>query len=49
MAYAPAGVPEAAVSRQLETVRENVLLFAPAAEVELLSVYAANSSGDAGA
>ncbi len=50
-AYAPAGVPVAAVERQLETVRENVLLFAPQAEVEQLTLYAANGSisGDTGA
>lgn len=41
VAYAPSGVPVAVVRRQLETLRENILLFAPEAEVERLEVYAA--------
>ena len=49
VAYAPSGVPTAAVERQLKAVHENVLLFAPEAEVELLKVYSANNLGDANA
>ena len=41
VAYAPSGVPVAMVRRQLEAIRENILLFAPEAEVERLEVYAA--------
>ena len=40
-AYAPSGVPEGAVRRQLETIRENIRLFAPDAQVERLDVYTA--------
>ncbi len=49
VAYAPPGVPVESVERQLESVHKNILLFAPEAEVELLEVYTANSSGDANA
>ena len=41
VAYAPPGVPEEAVRRQLDAIRENVLLFAPGAAVEGLEVYGA--------
>ena len=40
-AYAPAGVPVETVKRQLESILENVLLFAPDAETEL-TIYAAS-------
>ena len=40
-AYAPAGVPVETVKRQLESIFENVLLFAPDAETEL-TIYAAS-------
>ena len=43
VAYAPAGVPVEAVKQQLESIRQNVLLFAPDAETELLTIYAAAS------
>jgi DNA/RNA-binding domain of Phe-tRNA-synthetase-like protein len=39
--YAPAGVDPDAVRRHLEEIRDTILLFAPAAEVELLQVYQA--------
>ena len=42
VAYAPAGVPLEKVQAQLESIRENVLLFAPNAETELLTIYAAS-------
>ena len=42
MAYAPSGVPVEAAKQQLESIRQNVLLFAPKVEVELFKVYAAN-------
>ena len=41
VAYAPVGVGAEAVSAQLEAVRDNVLLFATDAEVELLELYSA--------
>ena len=44
VAYAPAGVPEGAVRRQLESIRDNILLFAPEAEVERLEVVAAKGT-----
>lgn len=44
VAYAPAGVPLAAVERQLSAIRDNVGLFAPEAEVELLDVHAAGGT-----
>ncbi len=40
VAYAPPGVPEEAVRRQLEAIRENVLLFAPGAVTEGRQMYA---------
>jgi DNA/RNA-binding domain of Phe-tRNA-synthetase-like protein len=43
VAYAPAGVPFAAVQHQLELIREYVLLVTPNAEIELLEVLAAES------
>ncbi|MCH2446541.1 MAG: hypothetical protein MK230_04155 [Candidatus Marinimicrobia bacterium] len=39
VAYAPPGVPATAVSEQLDSVRDNVLLFAPEAETEMFNVY----------
>ena len=44
VAYAPAGVAEGEVTRQLESIRENVLLFAPGAEVEGLELYTAGGA-----
>ena len=41
VAYAPPGVPATAVSEQLDSVRDNVLLFAPEAETELFQIYTA--------
>ena len=41
VAYAPPGVSAAAVDEQLDSVRKNVLLFAPETETELLHVYTA--------
>jgi DNA/RNA-binding domain of Phe-tRNA-synthetase-like protein len=41
VAYAPSGVPGATVQQQLDAIRENVLLVAPAAEVEMIEVFAA--------
>lgn len=37
--YAPAGIGEQAVFDHLEDIQANVLLVAPAAEVEMLEVY----------
>jgi DNA/RNA-binding domain of Phe-tRNA-synthetase-like protein len=44
VAYAPAGVPKAAVQQQLEAIRENVHHFAPEAEAEMFEIYTAESS-----
>ena len=41
VAYAPPGVPATAVSEQLDSIHDNVLLFAPEAETELFQVYTA--------
>ena len=41
VAYAPAGVPATAVREQLDSIRDNVLLFAPEAETELFQIYTA--------
>jgi DNA/RNA-binding domain of Phe-tRNA-synthetase-like protein len=48
VAYAPAGVPVATVQQQLELIHENILLFASQAEVEMLELYAAGKSVEAG-
>lgn len=45
VAYAPSGVPKSVVKRQLEAVRENVLLFAPGAQVDFLDIYTARGPG----
>ena len=44
VAYVPVGVPKEAVMRQLESICENVLLFAPDAGVEGLELYSARGS-----
>lgn len=44
VAYAPAGVPLGAVEEQLNTIRDNIRLFAPEAEVKQLSVYTAGGA-----
>ena len=43
VAYAPPGLPAAAVRGQLEAVLENILLFAPEAGVEMLEIYSASA------
>lgn len=43
VAYAPPGVPATAVSDQLDSIWDNVLLFAPEAEIELFQIYTAGS------
>ncbi len=42
VAYAPSGVPVAAVQGQLEAIRDNILLFAPEAETEI-KIHAASA------
>jgi DNA/RNA-binding domain of Phe-tRNA-synthetase-like protein len=37
--YAPPGINEQSVTQHLQSIEENVLLFAPQAQVELLKVY----------
>ncbi|WP_420642566.1 phenylalanine--tRNA ligase beta subunit-related protein [Candidatus Leptofilum sp.] len=41
VAYAPEGVPVTAVQQQLKAIHQNILLFAPNAQVELQEIYAA--------
>lgn len=41
VAYAPANISITLVQQQLDTIRQNVLLFAAQAEVELLHIYSA--------
>lgn len=41
--YAPSGIDEQSVVHHLEHIRDNVLIFAPQSEVELLKVYKGNS------
>ena len=41
VSYAPAGVKKEDVQKQLELIRQNVLLFAPAAVTEMLEIHAA--------
>lgn len=48
VAYAPAGVPVAAVQQQLDSIRENVRRFAPEAEVEMIELFRAGTSVDPG-
>jgi DNA/RNA-binding domain of Phe-tRNA-synthetase-like protein len=38
-AYAPPGIEEQVVVEHLQHIQENVMLFAPQAQVELLKVY----------
>jgi len=40
--YAPPGIGEEAVGEHLEDIRDNVLLVAPQAQVEILKVYGTN-------
>ena len=42
--YAPAGIGEPAVYEHLQDIQANVLLVAPAAEVEMMKVYGAGIS-----
>jgi DNA/RNA-binding domain of Phe-tRNA-synthetase-like protein len=41
VAYAPAGIAMSLVQHQLDAIRQNVLLFAPQAAVELVQIYSA--------
>jgi DNA/RNA-binding domain of Phe-tRNA-synthetase-like protein len=41
VAYAPAGVKVETVKRQLELIREHILLFAPQATLEMTQIFAA--------
>ena len=42
--YAPAGIDELTVEEHLQHIKDNVLTFAPQAEVELLKVYVGNKT-----
>jgi hypothetical protein len=37
--YAPPGIDEQNVAQHLQGIKDNVMLFAPQAQVELLKVY----------
>jgi DNA/RNA-binding domain of Phe-tRNA-synthetase-like protein len=39
--YAPSGIPEQSIKTHLDDIKENVLLFAPNAQVEMLQVFGA--------
>lgn len=41
--YAPPGIDESAVAEHLQHIKENVMVFAPQAEVDLLRVYKGTS------
>ena len=41
VAYAPPGVPKESVQQQLDSIRDNIVLFAPEAEVEMLEIFSA--------
>jgi len=41
-AYAPPGIDEQTVAQHLQDIKDNVMLFAPQAQVELLNVYKGN-------
>ena len=43
-AYAPPGVEEQAVVEHLEHIKENVMIFAPQAQVESLNIYTGKQS-----
>jgi DNA/RNA-binding domain of Phe-tRNA-synthetase-like protein len=43
--YAPAGIAAQAVADHLEHIKDNIMLFSPQAEVELLKVYKGISNG----
>ncbi len=43
VAYAPVGVGDTAVQQQLDLIHQNILLFAPEVEVELLEIFSAGS------
>ncbi len=45
VAYAPLGVEVTAVQQQLDLIHENILLFAPEAELELTEIYTARKCG----
>ncbi|MBE9100357.1 phenylalanine--tRNA ligase beta subunit-related protein [Vacuolonema iberomarrocanum] len=42
VAYAPPGIATAMVQQQLDAIRDNVLLFAPNAQVEMMEIYSAS-------
>jgi len=42
VAYAPPGVPKKSVQQQLDSIRNNIVLFAPEADVEMLEIISAN-------
>lgn len=42
VAYAPPGITAAIVQQQLDAIRDNVLLFAPNAQVEMMEIYSAS-------
>ena len=41
VAYAPPGVPKESVQQQLDSIQDNIVLFAPEAEVEMLEIFSA--------
>ncbi|RLB90516.1 MAG: hypothetical protein DRH26_09560 [Deltaproteobacteria bacterium] len=41
VAYAPPGVPKKSVQQQLDSIRDNIVVFAPEAEIEMLETFSA--------
>lgn len=39
VSYAPPGVPRESVEQQLDSIQNNILLFAPEAEVEMIEIF----------
>ncbi len=42
VAYAPPGVPKKSIQQQLDSIQDNIVLFAPEADVEILEIFSAN-------
>lgn len=41
VSYAPPGIPKESVQQQLDSIRDNILVFAPKAEVEMVEIFSA--------
>lgn len=43
VSYAPPGISRKSVQKQLDSIRDNILLFAPKAEVEMVEIFSAQA------